>query len=101
LPHAAGEPARPVCRRWPRSAGKTRKQAFRAGLVDELHLFLTPVLVGGGKRALPEGVNLQLVMLDERRFRGGTVFLRYRTASAGMPGIDPRRRAEGERDGNR
>jgi dihydrofolate reductase len=61
-------------------------QAFRAGLVDELHLFLTPVLVGGGKRALPEGVNLQLVMLDERRFRGGTVFLRYRTASSGDAG---------------
>jgi len=61
-------------------------QAFRAGLVDELHLFLTPVLVGGGKRALPEGLNLQLVMLDEHRFRGGTVFLRYRTASSGDAG---------------
>ena len=61
-------------------------QAFRAGLIDELHLFLTPVLVGGGKRALPEGLNLQLVMLDEHRFRGGTVFLRYRTASSGDAG---------------
>jgi dihydrofolate reductase len=57
-------------------------EAFRAGLVDELHLFLTPVLVGGGKHALPEGVNLRLELLDERRFRSGTVFLRYRSASS-------------------
>ena len=49
---------------------------------DELHLFLTPVLVGGGKHALPEGVNLRLELLDERRFRSGTVFLRYRSASS-------------------
>jgi dihydrofolate reductase len=61
-------------------------EAFRAGLVDELHLFLTPVLVGGGKHALPEGVNLRLELLDERRFRSGTVFLRYRSASSGDAG---------------
>jgi dihydrofolate reductase len=61
-------------------------EAFRAGLVDELHLFLTPVLVGGGKHALPEGVNLKLELLDERRFRSGTVFLRYRSASSGDAG---------------
>jgi dihydrofolate reductase len=54
-------------------------EAFRAGLVDELQLFLTPVLVGGGKHALPQGVSLELELLEERRFRGGTVFLRYRT----------------------
>src|SRR5215813_3543613 len=76
-------------------------QAFRAGLVDELHLFLTPVLVGGGKRALPEGLNLQLVMLDEHRFRGGTVFLRYRTASSGDAGDWLRGAEWKERDGNR
>jgi dihydrofolate reductase len=52
--------------------------AFEAGLVDECHLFLTPVLVGGGKAALPDGVRLDLELLDERRFAGGTVFLRYR-----------------------
>jgi dihydrofolate reductase len=57
-------------------------EAFRAGLVDELHLFLTPVLVGGGKHALPEGVSLKLELLDERRFRSGMVFLRYRSASS-------------------
>jgi dihydrofolate reductase len=61
-------------------------EAFRAGLVDELHLFLTPVLVGGGKHALPEGVNLRLELLDERRFRSGTVFLCYRVASGGDAG---------------
>jgi dihydrofolate reductase len=58
-------------------------EAFRAGLVDELHLFLTPVLVGGGKRALPEGVNRKLELLDERRFGSGTVFLRYRSTATG------------------
>ena len=41
-------------------------QAIRAGLVDEYHLFLTPVVVGGGNRALPDGVRLQLELLDER-----------------------------------
>jgi dihydrofolate reductase len=47
-------------------------------LVDELHLLLGPVLVGGGKRALPHGSRTQLELLDERRFRGGVVHLRYR-----------------------
>jgi len=53
-------------------------QAFKADLVDECHLFLVPVVVGGGKRALPDGVSLGLELLDERRFADGTVFLRYR-----------------------
>jgi dihydrofolate reductase len=61
-------------------------EAFRAGLVDELHLFLTPVMVGGGKNALPERVGLKLELLDERRFGGGTVFLRYRAAPSGRRG---------------
>jgi len=51
--------------------------AFRAGLVDECHLFLVPILVGGGKPALPDDVRLELDLLDERRFGNGTVFLRY------------------------
>ena len=55
-------------------------QAFEAGLVDELQLFVAPAVVGGGKRSLPEKVRLNLELLDERRFRNGTVFLRYRTA---------------------
>jgi dihydrofolate reductase len=53
--------------------------AFGAGLVDECHLFLVPVVVGGGKPALPHGVRLDLHLLDERRFGDGTVHLRYRT----------------------
>jgi dihydrofolate reductase len=54
-------------------------QAIRARLVDELQLFVTPVVVGGGKRALPNGVRLELELLDERRFGSGVVHLRYRT----------------------
>jgi dihydrofolate reductase len=53
-------------------------QAFRAGLVDELHLFLAPVVVGGGKRALPDGLRLPLELVDERRFDSGFVHLHYR-----------------------
>jgi dihydrofolate reductase len=52
-------------------------QAIAAGLVDELQLLLVPVLVGGGKRALPNDIRAQLALLDERRFRSGAVFLRY------------------------
>lgn len=55
-------------------------QAIEAGLVDEYQLFLVPVLVGGGKRSLPDNnLRTNLELLDERRFRNGTVFLRYRT----------------------
>ena len=56
-------------------------QAFRAGLVDECQLFLTPVIVGGGKRALPDKARVELELLDERRFGNGVVYLRYRTIS--------------------
>jgi dihydrofolate reductase len=55
-------------------------QALRARLVDELQLLLVPVLVGGGTRALPDGVRSDLELLEERRFESGTVFLRYRLA---------------------
>jgi dihydrofolate reductase len=54
-------------------------QAFAAGLVDEVHLFLGPVLVGGGTRALPDHVRLRLELLEERRFGNGVVYLRHRT----------------------
>jgi dihydrofolate reductase len=53
-------------------------QALAAGLVDECHLFLNPVVVGGGTRALPAGLHLELELLDERRFGNGVVYLRYR-----------------------
>lgn len=52
-------------------------EALRAGLVDEVHLFVSPVVVGGGTRFLPDGVRLDLELLDERRFGSGVVFLRY------------------------
>jgi len=53
--------------------------AFRSGLIDECHLFLTPILVGSGKQSLPDHVRLELELLEERRFGNGVVFLRYRT----------------------
>jgi dihydrofolate reductase len=57
-------------------------QAIAAGLVDEYHLFLVPVVVGGGKRALPDtNVRVNLELLDERRFRNGTVYLHHRIRS--------------------
>ena len=54
-------------------------QAFKAGLVDELHLFLVPIAVGGGKPALPDHVRVKLELLDECRFGSGVVHLHYRT----------------------
>jgi dihydrofolate reductase len=51
--------------------------AFRAGLVDECHLFLVPVLAGGGTPALPRGVRLRLELLAERRFGNGVVGVHY------------------------
>lgn len=52
--------------------------AFRAGLVDGCQLFVAPVIVGGGKRTLPDAVQLDLELVDERRFASGFVFLHYR-----------------------
>jgi len=57
--------------------------ALRAGLVDELHLLLVPVLVGGGTRALPDDVFVRLELVDERRFAGGTVHVHHRIATRG------------------
>lgn len=53
--------------------------AFRAGLIDECHLFIAPIIVGGGKQALPDNIRLELELLEERRFASGVVSLRYRT----------------------
>ena len=52
--------------------------ALRAGLVDEVHLVVCPVVVGGGLSVFPDGVRFDLALVDERRFAGGTVALRYR-----------------------
>jgi len=54
-------------------------QAIKAGLLDEYHLFVAPIVVGGGKRSLPNNVRLKLELLDERRFGNGVVHLHYRT----------------------
>ena len=54
-------------------------QAIKAGLVDECHLFITPIVVGGGKHFLPNNVRQKLELLDERRFGNGVVHLHYRT----------------------
>jgi dihydrofolate reductase len=53
-------------------------QAIKAGLVDEIHLFLHPIVVGGGSRALPSGARVRLELLDQRRFESGVVHLHYR-----------------------
>ena len=63
------------------SVGGSRLAAhvIEAGLVDEYHLFLAPVVVGGGTQALPDGLRLSLELLDERRFDSGFVHLHYRS----------------------
>jgi dihydrofolate reductase len=55
--------------------------AFKAQLIDELHLFIAPIVVGGGKQSLPNNVRLKLELSDERRFGNGMVYLRYRVAT--------------------
>ena len=52
-------------------------QALRAGLVDEVQLIVCPVVVGGGKRFFPDGVRLDLELVESRRFGNGVVVLRY------------------------
>lgn len=58
----------------------TAADALRAGLADEVHLVVTPYVVGGGLRAFPDGARLTLELTDERRFQNGAVYLRYRRA---------------------
>jgi dihydrofolate reductase len=57
-------------------------QALASGLVDELHLLLNPIIVGGGKPALPDHVRTELELIDERRFQGGVLHVRYRVTAA-------------------
>jgi dihydrofolate reductase len=56
-------------------------QAIAAKLVDEFQFFLTPVVVGGGNHFLPDGVRVDLELVDERRFGSGVVYVHYRSAS--------------------
>ncbi len=55
-------------------------EALRAGLVDELQLLASPVVVGGGKHWLPDGLRLELELIDERRFANGVVHMQYRVS---------------------
>jgi dihydrofolate reductase len=57
-------------------------QAIKAGLVDEHHYFVVPVLLGGGTRAMPDDVRLDLELVDEHRFSNGTVHLHYRSTDS-------------------
>ncbi|HUQ63111.1 MAG TPA: dihydrofolate reductase family protein, partial [Acidimicrobiales bacterium] len=57
------------------------EQAFAAGLIDECRLFIGPVLLGGGKPALPRNIRVDLELIDEQRFSGGVIYLRYRVAA--------------------
>jgi dihydrofolate reductase len=58
--------------------GELASVAARAGVLDELHLIVTPVLLGGGTPYLDHGIRLPLELLDERRFASGSLYLRYR-----------------------
>ena len=55
--------------------------AFDAGLVDECHLFVCPVVIGAGKPAFRSDARVQLELQGEHRFGSGVVYLRYRTQS--------------------
>ena len=56
--------------------------AFRAGLVDECHVYVVPIIVGGGKQTFPDHVRLELELFEERRFNSGMVYLRYRAGTS-------------------
>ena len=60
--------------------GELAGQAIGAGLVDELHLFVFPIVMGGGRRSLPDNIRAKLELLDEHRFTNGVVHLRYRVS---------------------
>lgn len=61
----------------------TAADAIRAGMVTDFHLFVVPMIVGGGLRALPEGARLDLERVHERAFASGAVHLHYRARGAG------------------
>jgi dihydrofolate reductase len=65
-------------------------QAIRAGLVDEFQLFVTPIVVGGGKHSLPDDAHLKLELLDERRFGNGVVYLHYRARTSSRRAVPGR-----------
>jgi dihydrofolate reductase len=68
------------------------RHAFEAGLVDDCLLFVAPIVVGGGTQLFPDGVRVNLELMDERRFGNGMVHLRYRTLPEAVPEPRARRR---------
>jgi len=68
-------------------------QAMRAGLVDEIHLFVVPILVGSGNRALKEGIKARLEVLTEHRFHDGTMYTAYSVGPETMTTTAPATRA--------
>jgi dihydrofolate reductase len=66
-------------------------QAITAGLVDEFQMIVCPVVVGAGKRFFPDGVRLNLELVEERRFRKGVIVLRYAVRSSARRGWNDRR----------
>jgi dihydrofolate reductase len=54
-------------------------EAITAGLVDEYHLFINPIVVGGGTAALPSGARVELELADQRRFASGVIHVHYRS----------------------
>jgi dihydrofolate reductase len=55
--------------------------ALKCGVVDEVHLYLSPILVGGGKPSLPKDLRLPLELVEQRRFGNGVIYVRYRTGA--------------------
>jgi dihydrofolate reductase len=78
VPHRVGRQVAEADRDVSIGGAKLAACAFAAGLVDEIQLFLGPIVVGGGKPALPDRVRFELALVDERRFDNGVVFVRYR-----------------------
>jgi len=80
---------RPLPRRAPRARGGAAVRGWH--VQESVRLFLVPVIVGGGKRALPDDVRSDLELRDTHRFASGTVYLRYRCTSAWSRHGRPRR----------
>ena len=58
----------------------TAADAIRAGLIERFEFFIVPIIIGGGLRAMPEGVQLDMQLIEQHTFDNGTVYLRYEPA---------------------
>lgn len=66
------------------SGANVAASAWHAGLIDECHVFVAPMIVGSGKRMFPDDLRQPLELLDEHRFGNGMVFLRYAVSDGGL-----------------